>query len=103
MTCQFRSTHTAPILICILSADSTILFTGSADFTVKLWNISERSCLQTLKGPSVVSAIRLVDASTLIVGYVEGQLRIFDLSNRRLNPKDLNIHSRLVFNTYLLC
>ncbi|KAI6183587.1 hypothetical protein M3Y97_00504600 [Aphelenchoides bicaudatus] len=93
MLCQFRSTHTGPILVCKLSPDGQQLFTGSADYTVKAWNITERSCLRTLKGSSVVSAMCLVGTSMLVVGYVEGQMRIYDLSKKSQLANDLTQHS----------
>lgn len=92
--CQFRSTHSGPILVCRLSTDDRQLFTGSADCTVKVWSISDRSCLNTLKGPSVVSAMCLVGEATLVVGYVEGQVLIHDLRQRYSTAKELNQHSR---------
>lgn len=102
MICQFRSTHTGPILLSILSADSQLLFTGSSDFSVKIWNLAERTCSHTLKGPSVVSALCLVGTSTFIVGYSEGQLRFHDLSRKGLSPKDLDVHSRYVLLLFSL-
>lgn len=96
MICQFRSTHSGPILICVLSSDSQALFTGSSDFSVKIWNIAERTCSHTLKGPSVVSAMCLVGTSILVVGYSEGQLRLHDYSRRGLPPKELDVHTRLI-------
>lgn len=96
MLCQFRSTHSGPILLCRLSPDGQQLFTGSADYTVKVWSITERSCLSTLKGSSVVSAMCLVGSTVLIIGYVEGQLRIYDLTRRSQPGKELTHHSRLV-------
>jgi hypothetical protein len=38
--------------------------------------------------------------STLIVGYGEGQLRIFDLSRRSQPGKELAHHSRFVLNNW---
>lgn len=96
MMYQFRSTHTGPILVCALSADSQTLFTGSSDYSVKVWNIDQRICTHTLKGLSVVSALCLVNSTTIIIGYVEGQLRIYDIGRRASAPKELNIHSRFL-------
>ncbi|KHJ96550.1 Utp13 specific WD40 associated domain protein [Oesophagostomum dentatum] len=76
---SWKTMHTAPILSMKFSHDGSMLATGSADHTVKIWDMVQQHCTHTLKGPGVVSALSFVQNSRLMVGYVEGQICMFDL------------------------
>ncbi|KAK6736881.1 hypothetical protein RB195_019524 [Necator americanus] len=75
----WKTMHTAPILSMKFSIDGSLLATGSADHTVKIWDIPQQHCTHTLKGSGVVSALTFVQNSRLMVGYTEGQICMFDL------------------------
>ncbi|CAD5217500.1 unnamed protein product [Bursaphelenchus xylophilus] len=77
---QFRTTHNGPVMVC--AVQGSILLTGSSDFTTKVWNLQLNVCTHTLKGPSIVSAIEFLDEEKVLVGYGEGQVRMFDISER---------------------
>ncbi|EFO22860.2 hypothetical protein LOAG_05625 [Loa loa] len=80
---QWKSTHTAPVLVIRFSRGDTLLATGSADFVVKVWNLEERNCVGSLKGTSVVSAIEFLHKSRVVVGYTDGSSSLFCLENSR--------------------
>jgi len=44
--------HTSNIFGLILSEDKTTLFSGSEDKTIKIWNLSNYTCIKTLEGHS---------------------------------------------------
>jgi WD40 repeat protein len=85
LLCQFRGTHKATINIMrILISNSSgvkslILATGSSDFYVKIWNLDGNFCTHNLQGKSVVTALTFIDEERLIVGYAEGNIRLFNL------------------------
>ncbi|CAI2326897.1 unnamed protein product [Caenorhabditis sp. 36 PRJEB53466] len=76
---SWKTMHTAPILVMEFNEEGHFLATGSADHTVKVWNLLESQCTHTLKGPSVVSAIVFGRNEKLVVGYIEGQLNLYNL------------------------
>ncbi|ETN71789.1 Utp13 specific WD40 associated domain protein [Necator americanus] len=62
----WKTMHTAPILSMKFSIDGSLLATGSADHTVKIWDIPQQHCTHTLKGSGVVSALTFVQNSRLM-------------------------------------
>ncbi|CAD6195339.1 unnamed protein product [Caenorhabditis auriculariae] len=76
---SWKSMHNAPILVMQFDEKGVSLATGSADNSVKVWNLEKQQCTHTLKGPAVVSSISFVNIDRLVVGYIEGQLLLFDL------------------------
>ena len=84
--------HDAPIHVCKADPTSTYLASGSADGTVKVWNILRGFVTHVFKGHGgVVSALAFnypfdpsaVERETkmqLITGSVDTRIRIFDLS-----------------------
>lgn len=83
----WKTIHTAPILVMEFNEEGHLLATGSADHIVKVWNLTEQQCTHTLKGPSVVSAILFGKHEKLVVGYIEGQLNLYNIM--RGAPKKL--------------
>ncbi|KAI6233196.1 Utp13 domain-containing protein [Aphelenchoides fujianensis] len=90
---QFRSLHNGPITTTIVAPGGEMLLTGSPDSSVKCWLLSKRLCTHTLKGRCMVTSMLLVDARTLLVGYVEGQLRFYDLSKHNGAPVEITNHT----------
>lgn len=80
---QFRATHNAPILVTRYSPRSTLLATGSSDHSVKIWDMIAQYCTHTLRGNLVVSALCFIGDGRLLVGYAEGEVRLFDLSAKQ--------------------
>ncbi|KAK6031010.1 WD domain, G-beta repeat protein, partial [Ostertagia ostertagi] len=75
----WKAMHTAPILCMKMNADGSLLATGSADHSVKVWDMVLQHCTHTLKGAGVVSALSFIHNNRLMVGYLEGQVYMFDL------------------------
>ncbi|CAB3411285.1 unnamed protein product [Caenorhabditis bovis] len=75
----WKTMHTAPVLVMEFDSTGVLLATGSADHVVKVWNLELQQCIHTLKGPSVVSAILFGENEKLVVGYIEGQLHLFNI------------------------
>ncbi|CAO4363722.1 unnamed protein product [Caenorhabditis nigoni] len=75
----WKTMHTAPILVMEFDEGGNILATGAADHVVKVWNLTEQQCTHTLKGPAVVSAILFGKNEKLVVGYIEGQLHLYNI------------------------
>ncbi|KAF1763694.1 hypothetical protein GCK72_003639 [Caenorhabditis remanei] len=75
----WKTMHTAPILVLEFNEEGNLLATGSADHVVKVWNLVEQQCTHTLKGPSVVSAVVFGKNEKLVVGYLEGQLHLYNI------------------------
>lgn len=80
---QFRATHNAPILVSRFSPSSSLLATGSSDHAVKIWDMKAQYCTHTLRGNLVVSALCFIGDNRLLVGYVEGDVRLFDLNQKQ--------------------
>uniref|UniRef100_A0A158P7A8 WD_REPEATS_REGION domain-containing protein n=1 Tax=Angiostrongylus cantonensis TaxID=6313 RepID=A0A158P7A8_ANGCA len=83
---SWKTMHTAPILCMSINADSSLLATGSADHNVKVvmssilvWDLVQQQCTNTLKGVGVVSTISFIHNSRFLVGYMGGEVRMFDL------------------------
>ncbi|CAD5213164.1 unnamed protein product [Bursaphelenchus okinawaensis] len=66
----------------VCKVQDMILLTGSSDFTTKVWNLKQNVCTHTLKGPSVVSVIEFLDEDSVLVGYGEGQVRLFNVGQK---------------------
>ncbi|KAI6180748.1 hypothetical protein M3Y98_00754600 [Aphelenchoides besseyi] len=91
---QFRSLHNGPITSLLVTPDGETLLTGSPDFSVRVWQLSKRLCIHTLKGRCVVTSMCLIGANLLIVGYVEGQIRFYNLAKQTpTTPYELTVHT----------
>uniref|UniRef100_A0A7I4Y708 Utp13 domain-containing protein n=1 Tax=Haemonchus contortus TaxID=6289 RepID=A0A7I4Y708_HAECO len=75
----WKTMHTAPILCMKFNDEGSLLATGSADHNVKVWDMVQQHCTHTLKGVGVVTALSFIHSSRLMVGYLEGQVCMFDL------------------------
>lgn len=73
-------THDKAVRCVEYSDTQGLLFSGSWDTTVKVWDASARQCIKTLSLPDKVYT---VDASTsrLIVGCADRQIWVWDLRN----------------------
>ena len=67
--------------VCV-SADGSQLFSGSSDFTIKVWDVATGACLQTLKGHTnaVNSVCVSADGSRLFSGSGDRTIKVWDLS-----------------------
>ncbi|KAI1925443.1 hypothetical protein LOZ39_000867 [Ophidiomyces ophidiicola] len=66
-----------------LSADAKIAATAAADFSAKVWDTHDGSCLHTLQHAHIVRAVAFPiqdNPQVLATGGMEKKLRIFDLS-----------------------
>lgn len=61
------------------SPDGTVLAAGSSDDTVRLWNVSTRRLLGTLRHPDVVTALAWDGGHKLISGCADGDVRLWTL------------------------
>lgn len=90
--------HTAPIRALSLSADGTLLVSGSADNTIKIWDMSNGKLLKTLKGHTapVTSVAISRDGKTVISGSEDSTIKIWDVPTAVLRHT-LTEHSDKVY------
>jgi WD40 repeat protein len=63
------------------NSDSPIIITGSADQTIKLWDIEKAQCIKTLIGHShSIDTLKLLQNGHLISGSRDKTIRIWNLS-----------------------
>ena len=72
------SGHTAPVLSLALSPDRRLLFTGSHDYTVRVWRIADWHCLRVLKGHGGGVRVLAVapDGATLYSAASDNTIRV---------------------------
>jgi WD40 repeat protein len=75
--------HTASVTSLAYSPDSTMIASGSEDYTIKLWNIRTGYLTTTLAGHSgsILSLAFSPDGSILISGSQDGTVRVWDISS----------------------
>uniref|UniRef100_A0A0M3I8Z9 Utp13 domain-containing protein n=1 Tax=Ascaris lumbricoides TaxID=6252 RepID=A0A0M3I8Z9_ASCLU len=83
MNRQWRSTHTAPIKLIRFSSNATMLATGSADFTLKVWKLESQCCVASLKGPTAVTQALFVDGERILIGYMDGSVNFYRLKGEK--------------------
>jgi eukaryotic-like serine/threonine-protein kinase len=78
--------HTASIRTLSLSADGTLLVSGSADNTIKTWDMVTGKLRQTLEGHSapVTSVALSQDGKTLVSGSEDKTIKIWDVPTSTL-------------------
>lgn len=82
---EFKA-HDAPIVQMALSRDGTILATAAKDHLVKLWRLSDRHPLHTLKGhtDTITSLAFSPDGKLLVSGSVDMTVRVYSVDDGKL-------------------
>jgi U3 small nucleolar RNA-associated protein 13 len=79
--------HDAPVIVMDIDRTSTLVATGSADSTVKVWDIDKGYCTHNFRGHGgVVSAVKFhpsKDRWTLVSGADDCQIRVWDLKSSK--------------------
>ncbi len=72
------SGHTAPVLSLALSPDRRLLFTGSHDYTIRVWSTADWHCLRVLKGHGggVRALVVAPDGATLYSAAADNTVRV---------------------------
>jgi hypothetical protein len=79
-----------------ISADGSIAISGSADTTVKVWDLKDGRCLKTLSHDSPVQAVAITsDSKKAISGSQDGKLIIWDLQSG--NSKEIESNSKCIW------
>ena len=81
-----RPRHRNLVYSVVFSPDGTLLASGSEDNTVKLWDVSNRRNIATLKGHTrLVTAVSFSppDGILLVSGSDDNTIKLWDVSNRR--------------------
>lgn len=99
--------HGTPIVTTAIDETDTLLATGAADGTTKVWDIKGAYATHTFHGPgSVVTSLCLFEVNVkgsskkaagyrLATGYEDGKVRIWNLETRR-NIANLDSHVSVV-------
>ncbi|KAJ1731385.1 U3 small nucleolar RNA-associated protein [Coemansia biformis] len=79
--------HEAPVIAMDIDATSTLVATGSADNTVKVWDIDRGYCTHNFKGHGgLVTAVKFhpqKDKLSLVTASDDGMIRVWDLTRRK--------------------
>uniref|UniRef100_F1KV63 Transducin beta-like protein 3 n=1 Tax=Ascaris suum TaxID=6253 RepID=F1KV63_ASCSU len=102
MNRQWRSTHTAPIKLIRFSSNATMLATGSADFTLKVWKLESQCCVASLKGPTAVTQALFVDGERILIGYMDGSVNFYRLKGEKRLMHHWKYHTSQVVSILLL-
>lgn len=89
-TRTWKAIHTAPIQTMTFDSTSTLLATGSSDYTTKVWDIQAQYCTHNLKGAQgITRCIRFYPSiqakQQLITGGDDGKLRVYNLNTSKLD------------------
>eukprot|EP00911_Craspedida_sp_UC1_P001415 UC1_evm1s1065 len=81
---QFKA-HAAPVVAMDFDSTSTLLATGSADATVKVWDVIKGFCTHNFRGHrGVVGVVRFHPSVLRLVSSADDcQLRLWDLESSR--------------------
>ncbi|KAH3860700.1 transducin beta-like protein 3 [Dreissena polymorpha] len=95
----WKGIHFAPILCMGFDSTSTLLATGSADSTVKIWDIHRQYCTHNLKGhQGIISVVAFHPDISRLQIFTAGEdykLRAWDLQTSRCT-RDIAAHYSLV-------
>ena len=93
VTCKcsrtWKAIHTAPIQCMSFDATSTLLATGSSDFTTKIWDIQAQYCTHNLRGAQgIVRCVQfhplIEQKQTCVTGSEDGKVRVYNLNTSRM-------------------
>jgi len=96
--------HASKITCCRLLSDTKSVVTGSADRSLRLWDINRKTYNQTttLRHGSTPNCIELTsDSTTVISGHLDGGLRFWDLRSASRVSEMKNLHESGV--TSVMC
>ena len=98
----FNQGHTAPISCLSLSQDGRILASGSADHSIKIWDLATGKLLRTLEGHTapVWSVVLSQDGKTLVSGSQDGTIKIWDVETGKVRH-ELSEHTGTVYSVAL--
>ena len=94
--------HRGPIYCLSLSQDGRILASGSADHTIKIWDLAAGKLLRTLEGHTapVWSVALSRDGKTLVSGSQDRTIKIWDVETGKLRHQ-LTEHNNVVYSVAL--
>ncbi|CAF0778878.1 unnamed protein product [Brachionus calyciflorus] len=89
-TRTWKAIHTAPIHYMAFDSTSTLLATGSSDYTTKVWDIQAQYCTHNLKGStgiirSIVFHPDIQAKQQIITGSEDGKIRVYDLNTSKID------------------
>jgi serine/threonine protein kinase len=98
----FNQGHAAPVYSLSLSQDGRTLASGSADQTVKIWDMVTGKLLRTLEGHTapVWSVVLSHDGKTLISGSQDRTINIWDVETGQIRHR-LSEHTDTVYSVAL--
>ena len=86
----WKAIHTSPILTMSFDSTSTLLATGSSDFTTKIWDIQSQYCTHNLKGAQaflkcILFFPDLQERQQCITACDQGKIRVYDLNTSKMD------------------
>ena len=75
--------HTASVTALVMLPDGSMLASGSADCSMRLWDVNTKSCVATLAGHTdAVTALAVLADGKLASGSQDGPVRLWDTASR---------------------
>lgn len=95
------SGHTDHVLSCCISFEGSRLLTGSADRSIRVWDVTNGNCLNNIQcGTTVRDIAQARDGSVTVTANQNNTLGVWDLRIRK-NIQSLDIHSKPVTSVSL--